>query len=103
MRKSDYFRGQLCALQASYPTLIAEVRGLGLMLGLQIGSGGAPLGAVAKRIQKELYENHAIIIECGGRGGSVLRFLTSLDITIDEIDVVVASLRTVLAGLSYGS
>ena len=100
MHKGEYFLLKLNSLKDSHPQFIAEVRGLGLMLGLQIGMNGVHLGSVAKQIQNAMYETHSIILECGGRDGSVLRFLTSLDFSIAEIDLVISSLHSVLESLT---
>lgn len=90
----------LKALQQDCP-YIGEVRGKGLMLGVEIvdadqGAGRfvsgadvppAPFGQLADAIKRLCLEN-GLIIESGGRDGSTLRFLPPLTISAQEIDKV---------------
>jgi diaminobutyrate-2-oxoglutarate transaminase len=73
---------------------IGDVRGRGLMIGIEIvNPAGSPdaLGVyspnrkLACRIQEECLRR-GLIVELGGRQGSVVRFLPPLIVTIDEID-----------------
>ncbi|MCE0558449.1 diaminobutyrate--2-oxoglutarate transaminase family protein [Motilimonas sp. E26] len=72
---------------------IAEVRGKGLMIGIEIVEPGAtnamgePLAdpQMAARIQRAALER-GLIIEKGGRHGAVLRFLPPLIINEEQID-----------------
>ncbi|WP_041394767.1 pyridoxal phosphate-dependent class III aminotransferase [Photobacterium profundum] len=85
---------------AQYTDCIAEVRGKGLMLGVEIVK---PNGAKNKfgepeadpeltvNIQRAALER-GLIIEKGGRQGSVLRFLPPLIITFEQIDFVLDAL-----------
>ncbi|BAC90164.1 diaminobutyrate--pyruvate transaminase [Gloeobacter violaceus PCC 7421] len=75
---------------------IGEVRGRGLMLGVEIVDptgepdyrGIAPhAGAMARRIQAECLER-GVIVEVGGRDGSVVRFLPPLIVTDSQIDTI---------------
>lgn len=74
---------------------IGEVRGRGLMVGLEIVNGrrnnrfGEPEhdSERAAEIQRQALKR-GLIIEKGGRNGSVLRFLPPLIIDADEIDFV---------------
>ena len=90
-----YLKHKLYDLQLRYPEIIAEVRGIGLFVGIQIGNGYKYDGIMAKKIQTLLFQNHKIIIECGGREGSVIRFLTSLEITEEQIDFVIDAMTSV--------
>ncbi len=84
--------GRLAALRQDHPC-IAEIRGKGLMLGIEIvdpkrvDALGQPLadGQRAARIQAAALR-HGLMIEKGGRHGAVLRFLPPLNITDDQID-----------------
>ncbi|MEN5108049.1 diaminobutyrate--2-oxoglutarate transaminase family protein [Pseudomonas sp. TWI672] len=82
----------LMDLQTRYPC-IGDVRGRGLMLGVELVEVGAdpdalghPRGAskLASRVKKACLDV-GLIIESGGRNGAVLRFLPPLIITADEI------------------
>lgn len=87
---------RLRELQGLHPQL-GDVRGLGLMIGLEVvDPEGAtdPLGhplahpALASRIQAECLRR-GLILEVGGRRGSVLRFLPPLITTEAQIERIV--------------
>lgn len=61
---------------------IAQVRGLGLYLGVEFKSA-----AVGSFVQKYLFSKK-IMLECGGRHNAVLRFLPPLTVTNSELDRV---------------
>jgi diaminobutyrate-2-oxoglutarate transaminase len=86
-----YLEQKLRGLSASLPC-VGEIRGRGLMLGMDIrspdGVGGPSDGAFAKRIKRACFE-HGVIVETGGRHGAVMRFLPALTIAEREIDVAV--------------
>lgn len=95
----QYFREGLERI-AQYTNCIAEVRGKGLMLGAEIvktdGSKnkfGEPEAdpELASQIQRAALER-GLIIEKGGRQGSVLRFLPPLIITLEQIDFALDAL-----------
>ncbi|MFA5921363.1 MAG: diaminobutyrate--2-oxoglutarate transaminase [Methylococcaceae bacterium] len=73
---------------------IGDVRGRGLMIGVEVVNPVDPPDALgvyppnrklACRIQTECLKR-GLIVELGGRQGSVVRFLPSLIVTADEID-----------------
>lgn len=73
---------------------IAEVRGKGLMLGVEIRKPGGELnkfgepesdGQLTLRIQRAALER-GLMVEKGGRDGSVIRFLPPLIISFEQID-----------------
>jgi diaminobutyrate-2-oxoglutarate transaminase len=81
---------------AAEATFIGDVRGRGLMTGVEIidPNGGAcrgqtgpppPCPALAQQIQGECLRR-GLIVELGGRSGSVVRFLPPLIVTQSEID-----------------
>ncbi|MBS4023804.1 MAG: aspartate aminotransferase family protein [Dethiobacter sp.] len=74
----DYFSGKLLELKADLP-YIKEVRGLGLMLGLEI-DGDAALVA-------RLCQGKGLLVNC--IGGKILRFLPPLMVEEEQIDAVV--------------
>ncbi len=84
--------GRLVALQERYP-FIGDVRGRGLMLGMEIvdprgQSGVAPAyPALASGIQTACLKR-GLILELGGRHGAVVRMLPPLIISAAEIDQV---------------
>jgi diaminobutyrate-2-oxoglutarate transaminase len=77
---------------------IGDVRGRGLMVGAEIVNPKIPSGQegtfaanpeLASRIQRECF-NRGLILEVGGRHGSVIRFLPPLIITEEQLDDVIA-------------
>jgi len=81
-----YMLAALRQLQDKYPQLIQEVRGKGLIQGIQLNRPGADI--VAGCLQKGL------IINC--TAGNVLRFVPSLNITKQHVDEFITILDSVL-------
>lgn len=107
-RMGERLSESLRELQHEYPC-IAEVRGKGLMLGVEIVSPGrydalgAPLAnpQLANQIQHAALKN-GLIIEKGGRHGAVLRFLPPLNITSEQIDFAAQAFAYALASSAKG-
>jgi len=76
MAKEQIFRKHFDQLRSKYPEAIAEVRGRGLILGLQMKSDPTPLVTAAR-------ERGLLIITCGT---NTLRFVPPLIITEKEIE-----------------
>lgn len=85
-------------------SIIGDVRGKGLMLGIEfIDPNGAkdlmgnpePSGEIAARIQHMCFENK-LVMEKGGRNGSVMRCLCALTVTDDEIDTMLSIFEKVV-------
>lgn len=95
--KGKYLENKLLELKAKYP-IIGDIRGRGLMLGCEfvdptgkpdaIGSFPAS-GEIAAAVQKKCFENK-LIMEKGGRFGSVMRCLCALTVTKEEIDTMLS-------------
>ncbi|KAM0430602.1 hypothetical protein ACHAPT_005955 [Fusarium lateritium] len=73
--KSDVFRQRFTKLQEKYPDLVKEVRGRGLILGLQLSEDPTPIIKAAR-------ERGLLIITAGT---NTLRFVPSLTVTDEEI------------------
>ncbi|WP_337270101.1 diaminobutyrate--2-oxoglutarate transaminase [Oryzifoliimicrobium ureilyticus] len=82
---------------AAYSPFIGEVRGEGLMLGIEVvdpygapdGLGHPPFGPqFARAVQADAFRK-GLIIEAGGRHGSVLRLLPPLTISDEDLGLVV--------------
>jgi predicted acetylornithine/succinylornithine family transaminase len=89
-RKGELWLGCLKRLQESYPGLVQEVRGLGLMNGLELTR---PL---ASEIQQRCQGRGLLINAIGEK---VLRFLPPLVISAEELQEAFAILEQVIAGL----
>jgi acetylornithine/LysW-gamma-L-lysine aminotransferase len=82
--KGEYFLARLRAIGSSR---IREIRGLGLMIGIEMREKVGPLA------QAMLQEGVLVLLA----GTTVMRFLPPLVITREEIDTVVSALTRVLA------
>ncbi len=87
--KGEYFMGELRKLQAKYPDKVTDVRGRGLILGMQVVGEGKP-------VVESCLANH-VIVNC--TAGNVIRIVPPLIISKEEIDIVVAALDKALASL----
>lgn len=101
--QGEWLKAQLAALQKRYP-VIGHVRGLGLMIGIEIVKpdeaqdhmGCHPAdGELSARLQKECFKA-GLILERGGRNGCVLRLLPSLLITNDELTIFLDKFESAL-------
>jgi acetylornithine/succinyldiaminopimelate/putrescine aminotransferase len=91
-RVGKYFLERLRGLQSKYP-FIGEVRGKGLLIGLDLTCEGMP-------VVKACLER-GFLINC--TQGHILRFIPPLIIQEQDIDALVACLDGVFEGLSTGS
>lgn len=91
-------------LQRDFPQL-GDIRGRGLMLGVElVDPNGSPdalghppaFARLAPLVQRECLKR-GLILELGGRQGSVVRFLPPLIITASEIDQVAAIFGNAMA------
>lgn len=85
--KGEYFKNELRKLQEKYPDKVTDVRGCGLMLGMEVAGEGKPI------VESCLANN--VIVNC--TAGNVIRIVPPLIISREEIDIVVAALDKVLA------
>ena len=107
-RRGDWLKQQLSLLQSRFPSL-AQVRGRGLMLGIEIvderqaaDAQGCHPGdpALAAAIQRHCF-NQRLLLERGGRDGNVVRLLPPLIIDDEQCrEVMVRFERAVAAALS---
>ena len=84
--------------------MVADVRGRGLMLGVEIGRFGRGTrrdpedGVLAERIRRAAFEN-GLLIETGGRYGAVLRLLPPLIVSEEEIGAILERLEKAMDGV----
>lgn len=86
--KGDYFKYKLQNLAAEFEQIV-EVRGKGLMIGVEMANPVAPIV-------------HALLeqgIICGPAGSNALRFVPPLIVSTEQIDKVLDALKTVLGAL----
>lgn len=85
-------------------SIIGDVRGRGLMMGIEfIDPDGPkdvmghpePSGMIAAEVQKRCFE-HKLIMEKGGRNGSVMRCLCALNVSMEDIDTMIGIFSSVV-------
>lgn len=81
----EYFKSALLKLKQKYPSHINEVRGKGLMLGMELKHEG---DSVVKALREQ-----SILINCTNQ--NVLRFLPPLTITEEHVDRTINELENV--------
>jgi 4-aminobutyrate aminotransferase / (S)-3-amino-2-methylpropionate transaminase / 5-aminovalerate transaminase len=93
----NYAMGKLRDLQKNNP-LIGEVRGLGLMIGVELIKDEklAPATAEAEAIRDSLLRQ-GVLVGVGGIYGNVIRFQPPLIITRAQIDTAIAAFATALS------
>lgn len=95
-KMGEYFMGRLKKLQEKYP-YIAEVRGLGLMIGVELlDEKGEPMTELAHKIQTDALDEGLFILTCGSYK-NCFRFIAPLIVTEKEIDTAVEIVDRVLA------
>ena len=96
-RKGGYIKDALLRLQKEV-SIIGDVRGMGLMLGVEfvnptgdrdIMGHPQPSGEIAARVQHMCFVNR-LVMEKGGKNGSVMRCLCALNVTDEEIDTMLS-------------
>jgi len=84
-----YLREGLAALQAKYPALVKDVRGTGLMVGIELTVPGAPV----------LTRCHELGLLANITAGTVLRFLPPYVVSRNDIDKAIGIVDQALASL----
>lgn len=96
-RKGEKLRAAMEALKADV-SIIGDIRGRGLMQGIEfidprgekdIMGHPEASGTISAAVQRRCFEKH-LIMEKGGRNGSVMRCLCALNVTDDEIDTMIS-------------
>ncbi len=83
---------------------IGDVRGLGLMVGLEFvkdRSTREPDGATCAQVMELAIEEGLLLINCG-TDHNVIRWIPPLDVTADEIETAVRTVRHVLRSIPKG-
>ncbi|BBF41525.1 acetylornithine aminotransferase [Lachnospiraceae bacterium KM106-2] len=91
----SYFMKRLYDLKEKY-TVIGDVRGVGLMIGMEIVSeDGEPDAALTALIKKQALEKDVLLLTCGS-SHNVVRFIAPLIVTQKEIDIAVTAIDAIL-------
>jgi 4-aminobutyrate aminotransferase len=95
----DYFMAKLRELQARHQE-IGEVRGRGLMIGMELvtdRASKAPAKELCDKIVDRAYYNGLLLLACGK---STLRFMPPLSVTRAEVDEAIAILEQTITECS---
>ena len=90
-KSSKYFISELNKIQEDYPEIIKEVRGIGLLLGLQLYNDQT-------KFIKKLEDNKLLTMRAGE---NVVRILPPLNVKKQEIDLAIKIIRKVCDKLNY--
>jgi predicted acetylornithine/succinylornithine family transaminase len=90
-REGAYFMQKLEKLKQDFPSQIIEIRGLGLMIGMELTKAGAPI--------VEACSKRGILINC--TSGNVLRFTPPLIVVEKEIDHLIDVLEDIFERQSH--
>ncbi len=94
-KTGEHFIARLHELAADYPC-IGEVRGRGLMIGMELVANDAsktPATALCEAVIRHAFHNGLLLLSCGT---STVRFMPPLSVSNAEIDEAVTLLRTSL-------
>jgi 4-aminobutyrate aminotransferase len=94
-RAGEHFMGRLRDMARSYPC-IGEVRGRGLMIGMELieaGAERAPAKALVDTVINRAYHNGLLLLSCGV---STVRFMPPLCVGTAQVDEAIELLRTSL-------
>jgi len=92
----DYLKAGMEDLQKHFPELIGDVRGKGLMLGMELADKKkTPLAQETARIV-EMSKDEGVVIGKGGIYGNVIRIKPPLNITKENVDQLLKVLKKAL-------
>ena len=80
----QFFLDELARLREKYPTAIREVRGLGLMIGIEMGGGFGSFDNSKSAAVQWVFALHEAGLLTIPAGSSVVRFLPPLNLTQEE-------------------
>lgn len=95
--RGQYFMNRLNQLQEKYHDVIGDVRGVGLMIGIEIvDEEGNPNDTLTNYIKAEALKRDVLLLTCGS-DHNVVRFIAPLTVSEEEIDVAVDTIDEILA------
>jgi 4-aminobutyrate aminotransferase len=95
--RGEQLKSGLRDLQRRWPAILADVRGLGLMVAVDIVQEAAPAPRLREQLVNLAFERGLLLLGCGE---SAIRFCPPLVITAAQIDTAVRILDEVLAHVS---
>lgn len=96
-KQGAYFKEKLIGLQKKYPDCIGDVRGVGLMLSIEIVTeDGKPDAAYTAQLKEKALERNLLLLTCGS-DHNVVRFIAPLIVSEKEIDEAMQVLEDIFA------
>ena len=95
----SYLKEKLTNLQSTY-SVISDVRGLGLMVGVEFGqpgAGGAPDPKRRDQVVQKCFEEGLLLLGCGE---STIRFCPPLIVTRQDVETAVAIFEAAIKAAS---
>lgn len=97
-KMGSYFKTRLMELKNKYPNVIGDVRGVGLMIAMEIvDEDGKPDAKMTAEIKEKALDRDVLLLTCGS-DHNVVRFIAPLIITEKEIDIVIDVIDDILGG-----
>lgn len=88
-KMGDYFKEKLFSLQKKYPSVIGDVRGLGLMLAMEmVHPDKTPDADITTAIRTKALEKGLLLLGCG-TNHNIVRFIAPTIVTEKEIDIAI--------------
>lgn len=88
-KMGDYFKEKLFELQKKYPSVIGDVRGLGLMLAMEmVHPDKTPDADITTAIRTKALEKGLLLLGCG-TNHNIVRFIAPTIVTEKEIDIAI--------------
>jgi 4-aminobutyrate aminotransferase len=88
-KMGDYFKEKLFTLQKKYPSVIGDVRGLGLMLAMEmVHPDKTPDADITTAIRTKALEKGLLLLGCG-TNHNIVRFIAPTIVTEKEIDIAI--------------
>lgn len=96
-KQGSYFMEKLEVLINKYSNRIKEVRGVGLMIAMElIDENGKPDADLTGRIKAKALEKGLLLLTCGSNH-NVVRFIAPLNVSGEEIDIAMDIIEKVMA------
>lgn len=97
-KMGSYFKTRLMELKDKYPNVIGDVRGVGLMIAMEIvDEDGRPDAKMTAEIKEKALDRDVLLLTCGS-DHNVVRFIAPLIIAEKEIDIVIDVIDDILGG-----
>ena len=101
-RRGQQLTAGLESIAADHPGVIGEIRGRGLMVGVEFAPESCPgYAGIAGRLSQACLARHMLLLPCGTR--QTVRFAPPLVVTEAEVDAALTTFAGALAEVAAGS